>query len=206
MIARPLNVQHVQQQWFLHVNEFARNTVWLHTPMRLYAEYGIVLFAAFLLLSWWLARRAQSPRRIAAALWAPVATLVAVGLNQPIVHSVGEARPFIVFPHALVLVARSQDASFPSDHGVMAGAVAAGVLLANRRLGLVVAVAAVLIAFARVYVGVHFPLDVVAGLVLGATVTILGHLVLRAPLVAVVTRLSRTRLRPLFLAGAHVAA
>jgi undecaprenyl-diphosphatase len=206
MIARPLNVQHVQQQWFLHVNEFARDTPWLHTPMRWYAEYGIVLFAAFLLLSWWLARRAQSPRRLAAALWAPVATLIAIGLNQPIVHSVGEARPFTVFPQALVLVARSQDASFPSDHGVMAGAVAAGVLLANRRLGVVVAVAAVLIAFARVYVGVHFPLDVVAGLMLGATVTSLGYLVLRAPLVAVVTKLSRTRLRPLFLAGAHVAA
>ena len=43
---------------------------------------------------------------------------------------------------------------------VMAGAVTVGVLLANRRLGLVTAALAVLMAVTRVYVGAHFPLDV----------------------------------------------
>jgi membrane-associated phospholipid phosphatase len=41
----------------------------------------------------------------------------------------------------------------------------------NRRPGAFTAIAAVLMAFARVYIGAHYPQDVLAGLVLGALVT-----------------------------------
>lgn len=134
---------------------------------------------------------------MAAALWAPVGALLAVGLNQPLVNGFHEARPYTVFPHALVLVSHSADYSFPSDHAVMAGAVSMGLLLTNRRLGVVTAIAALVMAFARVYVGAHFPLDVIVGLLFGATVALLGWLVLRALLVTAVTALTRTPLRPL---------
>ena len=33
------------RSWFLHVNELARDTPWLHAPARGYASYGVVLFA-----------------------------------------------------------------------------------------------------------------------------------------------------------------
>ena len=134
---------------------------------------------------------------MAAALWAPVGAVVAIGLNQPLGRAVHEARPYTVFPHELVLVTRTHDFSFPSDHAVMAGAVTAGVLLVDRRLGLLTGLAALLLAFARVYVGAHFPLDVVAGLLFGAAVSLVGYLLVRRPLVLLVQRLSRTPLRPL---------
>ena len=54
----------------------------------------------------------------------------------------------------------------------------------NRRLGLFACVAAALLAFARVYIGAHYPLDVLAGLAFGASVTLLGWLLLRHPLTA----------------------
>jgi membrane-associated phospholipid phosphatase len=189
--------QRTQRDWFLRVNHLAQATPALHAPMRVYAESGVALFAALLLLAWWWARRDQNPRTMASAVWAPAGALLAIGLNQPLVNLVREARPYTVFPHALVLVAHSQDFSFPSDHAVMAGAVAAGVLLTNRRLGAVTAIAAVVMAFARVYVGAHFPLDVIVGLLFGAAVTTLGYLALRPLLVPTVARLTRTPLRPL---------
>ena len=46
-------------------------------------------------------------------------------------------------------------------------AMAAGLFLVSWRLGAVASVFAVLMAFARVYVGVHFPQDVMAGLAVG---------------------------------------
>jgi len=195
----------LQGDWFMDVNQFAANTPQLHAPMRLFAQYGVVLFAGMLLVGWWWARRDPDPHKVAAALWAPVGMLVAVGLNQPLVNHFREARPYSVYPHALVLVARSHDYSFPSDHAVMAGAVAAGLLVAHRRLGAVAVLAALLMACARVYVGAHFPLDVVIGLLFGAGVTLTGFLLFRSLLISLVARLTRTRLRPL-LSTSRVAA
>lgn len=170
---------HLGIEWFQAVNDFAERTSWLHTPARLYADYGVVLFGALLVGSWWLARGSGERRRVAAALWAPVGMMIAIGLNQLLGHAFDEPRPYAVLPHALVLVGRTTDPSFPSDHAVMAGAVAAGVLLAHRRLGLVALAMALLMAVDRVYVGAHFPLDVVAGLTVGAGVVMSTYLVAR---------------------------
>jgi undecaprenyl-diphosphatase len=192
----------VDASWFRAVNAFAGTTSWLHEPMRLYAEFGVVLFAVLLLAGWWVARSSRDLARVAAACWAPVGTLLAVGLNQPIVNGVHEARPYTTMPHVLVLVARSSDYSFPSDHAVMAGAVTAGLFLVDRRLGLVALVAAGVMAFARVYVGAHYPGDVLAGLLFGAAATLVGFLLLRRVLARLVGALVRTPAGPLLVAGA----
>ena len=185
------------RSWFLDVNSWARHTSWLHGVMRDYASYGVVLFALLLVAGYAVARRTGSPRLLAASLWSGLGTLVAVAANQPIASGVGEPRPYRVFPHELVLVHRSADPSFASDHATMAGAVAVGLFLISWRLGVVASVAALAMAFARVYVGAHFPVDVLAGLALGATVVGLGWLALRRPLVWLVEQLARTPLRPL---------
>ena len=131
-----------------------------------------------------LVARHGSTRDLAAAGWACLATLLAIALNQPVGHLFGEARPYAAHPGLLRLADPTRDFSFPSDHAVMAGAVAAGLLLVSRRLGLVAAAAAVLMAFARVYIAAHYPWDVLAGLALGAAVATLGWLLLRRPLTA----------------------
>lgn len=186
-----------QETWFDAVNHLARTTPWLHAPARLYAEYGVVVFAALLLASWWLARRDGDLRRVTAALAAPLGALTALWVNQFLVALVAEPRPYTAQPHVLVLVSRSSDYSFPSDHAVVAGAVAVGVLLADRRLGLLTAVLAVLMACARVYVGAHFPLDVAAGLVVGGVVAVLFYVLARPVILRLVDLLSRTPARAL---------
>ncbi len=171
----------INEQWFLALNDMARHSTWLHAPMIAMAQYGVVLFGALLLWGLWRSRHQATPS-LAAAGWACLATLLAVAINLPIAAGVGEPRPFITHPGALLLLQHAADPGFPSDHAVMAGAVAGGLLLVSRRLGLWTAVAAVLLAFSRVYVGVHYPGDVAAGLGLGLAVALLGWLLLRAPL------------------------
>jgi undecaprenyl-diphosphatase len=188
---------------FAAVNGFARATPWLHGLMLGYADYGVLLFAALLAAGWWIAR--ERGAGMAAALWAPLATLLAVAVNQPIVAAVGEARPYTVLPHLLVLASPSADPSFPSDHATMAGAVAAGLLLVDRRLGLLTVVAALFMGFARVYIAAHYPQDVLAGFAVGAVTVLVGYALVRRPLTALVLRLEHTRWRPLLTASTRTA-
>jgi membrane-associated phospholipid phosphatase len=69
----------------------------------------------------------------------------------------------------------------------MAGAGTMGLFLVSRRLGAVAAAAAVLMAATRVYVGAHYPHDVIVRLVLGGLVAGVGWLLLHRPLIWLVT-------------------
>jgi membrane-associated phospholipid phosphatase len=186
---------------FLSINNFAKSTPWLQPVVLAYPSDGIVVFAALMIAGWSVARGRAEARTMAAALWVPLATLIAVGINQPIADLVGQERPYAVLPDILVLAQHTTDPAFPSDHAVMAGAVTAGLFLVSRRLGLVAAAAAALMAFARVYIAAHYPIDVLAGLLLGATVSLLGFLAVGRMLQRLVTMAEGTALRPLLTTG-----
>lgn len=81
------------------------------------------------------------------------------------------------------------DWSLPSNHASIAGAAAVALVLAWRRLAYVAVPAALLLAFSRVVVGVHYPHDVLAGLLLGAAVATVLALATGRPLAALVARL-----------------
>jgi membrane-associated phospholipid phosphatase len=102
-----------------------------------------------------------------------------------------------VLPHILVFAQHTSDPSFPSGDAVLAGALAAGLWPVNRRLGIVAVFAAAAMAFTCVYTGAHYTHDVLAGLALGATVSVLGFSASRPSLLRLLRRVARSRLRPL---------
>jgi undecaprenyl-diphosphatase len=198
MLAPEFAIPHgdVPPPGFALINDFARRTDWLHAPMLAFASYGAALFAVLILAGWWVARRG-GPQRVAASIWAGAGTVLALGINQPLVNAIHEARPYTTQHNILVLAHRSSDFSSPSDHAVMAGAAAAGLWIVSRRLGVVTAILAVVMAFSRVYIAAHYPHDVLAGLVLGTAVSLLGWHLLRGALERLTTWLQTTALRAL---------
>jgi undecaprenyl-diphosphatase len=77
-------------------------------------------------------------------------------------------RPFVTTPDVRVIGGRPRDASFPSGHAAnaFAGAVVLSTTIPSGRL--IWWPLAIAIAYSRVYLGVHYPLDVVAGSIIGA--------------------------------------
>jgi len=184
---------------FRVVNDFARDTSWLHGFMEFMARDGIFVLGLALLAGWWIGRRADSPKRVALAVWSALAALIAVALVQPIASAADEKRPFVALPHVLQLISHANDAGFPSDHATAAGAIAAGLFFVSWRLGVVTTVWALLVAFSRVYVGVHFPQDVAAGLALGAVVAVIGAFVVVPLMTRIADWLTKTPLRVLIV-------
>jgi len=186
---------------FRAINDLQPRTAWLNSSGLFYAKTGGPLLLALLLVAGVVvARHRRTTEGVARAGWAALSTFVAVGINQPIVHAVDRARPYNALPHVHLLGTKSVDASFPSDHATLAGAAIAGLFLVDLRLGIAATVAGLLLAVDRVYVGAHYPSDVLAGLVLGAGVSLLGWLLLRRPLIAIIAWLQHSRLRPLVTA------
>jgi len=162
-------------QIFRSINGFAAQTRWGQPFMADYSKYGIGLFALMLVVGLLLARKRSRPERwIAAVAWSGIAALVAFGVDQIISNLVKRPRPFVTHPAVLVLVNRSKDFSFPSDHVSVATAIAVGLVFVNRKLGIAAIFLAFLMAFSRIYVGVHYPGDVFASLIIATAVVLLG--------------------------------
>jgi undecaprenyl-diphosphatase len=110
--------------------------------------------------------------RRSGALLGTVSAGLGLLVSQPISHAVGRVRPYLAHPgHAHLLIARSPDFSFPSDHAVGGFALAFGIWLYDRALGGPLLVLAAILSLSRVVVGTHYPGDVLAGAVIGTAVS-----------------------------------
>jgi undecaprenyl-diphosphatase len=131
-----------------------------------YVLVGLALLAWF-----WPGSRAARDQRQWGAIVAGVSAALALGVNQIVIHIWARPRPFMTHS-ATLLLAPSHDPSFPSDHAAFAFAVAVGLCLAWRRVGMLALLGAALLSFARVYTGEHYVGDVVAGGLIGAGVAL----------------------------------
>lgn len=82
-------------------------------------------------------------------------------------------RPFLVLPYASQLIDHETTSSLPSGHAAFYFALAMGVYLYNKKAGYAYLASAGLIGFARIFVGVHWPLDIIFGAVLGIITALL---------------------------------
>ncbi len=80
---------------------------------------------------------------------------------------VGRIRPFEANGFTNLLIPSPKDFSFPSGHALSSFAAASVLLMENKRLGIPAMILASLIAFSRLYLYVHYPSDVLAGILLG---------------------------------------
>ena len=76
-------------------------------------------------------------------------------------------RPCWIDPSITLLVKSPSDFSFPSGHSMNGFTASVSILLCDKKLGIAAVILAAAIAFSRLYNFVHFPTDVIAGIVIG---------------------------------------
>lgn len=175
------------------VHALAGHAPWADAVVGDTAVYGVGA-ALLLLAAAWLWNRDGLSACVAAVAGAALALLASAAIGAVW----DRPRPFVA-GHFVPLIAHSADASFPSDHVAVLGAVVVGLWFSSRRLALLAFFLAVVVAFARVYVGVHYVSDVAGGFALGLLCGAVAWWVTRrlaVPLQRLDGALGRAHLRP----------
>jgi undecaprenyl-diphosphatase len=136
---------------------------------------------------------AHRNRLLVGALTALAAAALAL-LGNVIVSSLWyRSRPFVAHPRTVhLLVHHPADASFPSDHAAALAGITVALLAFVWQLGLLALLWSLLVGLARVYVGEHYPGDILAGYALGIVAAAIVVLVVRSDLVqSLIARLPR---------------
>lgn len=92
---------------------------------------------------------------------------------------VARPRPCWRHPEVPLLIANPTDYSFPSGHAMSSFAAAMGVFMWKRRTGLIALLGAILMSATRLYFYVHYPTDILAGMLIGIVLGILAYLVMK---------------------------
>lgn len=95
-------------------------------------------------------------------------------------HIISRPRPFVVNSGFNLLISPPSGSSFPSTHSTLAAAVTTVLLAKKKSIGFAALALTVCIAFSRLYLYVHFPTDVLCGLLLGVITGIAVILIARA--------------------------
>lgn len=125
-------------------------------------KMGYLLILGVLFLAW-----KNSDRIKVLVLTIGSAILARVVFVELIRYFIYNPRPYLVLEKVNILMNHEVSSSFPSGHTTFYFAIAMGVYLYNKKAGWVYFILAGLLGFARIFVSVHWPLDILAGAGLG---------------------------------------
>jgi undecaprenyl-diphosphatase len=160
---------------FQFINEHAGKLPWLDAVMCFFAQDAEYLFFLGILV-YWFSRSNENRKMVVAAGISACLALAAGGVISDLYY---RSRPFVNH-HVVQLISHPANASFPSDHATGGFVIAVSIWLVKRKAGWLWLTAAACIAFSRVWTGVHYPLDVIAGALIGSLSALAVHRLCRA--------------------------
>lgn len=160
----------VDYHFFQMINHLAVTDSSLNPFMDFLSQDGEYLFFLGILM-YWLIRTRSNRRMVVEGL---LAACCALGLNSIIGLLDYRDRPF-VHHHVIQLIHHVANASFPSDHATGAFVIAVSIWIWRKRDGWLWILFAAGISLSRVWTGVHYPSDVLAGTIIGTAVALFIH-------------------------------
>ncbi len=166
------------------INLLARRSLVFDEMMVLMSNNNFLKGALVFAVMWYLWFQYEDDRNKHEYLLAGVgASFIGLTLAKILTLVIFRPRPFndssvaIRIPYGIEAAIWEGHNSFPSDHGVLFFALATGIFFASRRAGwLVFIYISVFICLPRIYLGIHYPIDVLAGAAIGLSIGWLVHL------------------------------
>lgn len=152
----------VNTELFYVVNNWAGQYAWLDNLMIFFTHTITYIFPLILGLLWISGQKKLQK----ASLYALCSFVLAVLISKLIGMVYFHPRPFVEHL-GTQLVDHAPDSSFPSDHSTAAFSISFAIYWMRRRFGSYMLGLAAFTALSRVFIGVHFPADILAGAVIG---------------------------------------
>jgi undecaprenyl-diphosphatase len=137
-----------------------------------YLFLSIVLILGFV----WL--KAGKTKKVELAVATVLAGILAYGLMKFAGWLYYDPRPFVT-QHIKPLVSHGADNGFPSEHTVFAMTVSSIICLYNKRFGFIALMVTLIVGVSRVLAHVHSPVDIAAGILIGAIAGIAGYWIVK---------------------------
>jgi undecaprenyl-diphosphatase len=161
-------MDHAITQW---INSLAGTNALLDAVMIVATKTGVPLLVALVIAHWW--SKIDRTHRRHTCIAAGLSFLIGLGLNQIILLFVHRVRPYDVGVSHLI-ISKSPDWSFPSDHATASIAIVAAFALHGLpRRSLLFGLPALLICWSRIFVGTHYLTDVLGGSLTGVVAAML---------------------------------
>jgi undecaprenyl-diphosphatase len=151
---------------FRTLNQFTGRYYFLDTLMIIISKKLRYLFALILIIMWF---RNIFHKRIAS--FAGISAIITFLLTSVIKIAYFKPRPFLEKRvNLLAPVPSKKDSTFPSKHTTLAFAVAISVLFYKRTLGFILSILAFLAGLSRIWMGQHYPSDIIGSALIGSIV------------------------------------
>jgi undecaprenyl-diphosphatase len=155
---------------FEMMNQFAGKNAILDQFVLLFSKYGPILFG--IVFVWlWFSKSGNKMENRKLVLFALTIAVLTLGIDKIIEMSYFRPRPFVSHTVTLLVEKSTMDPSFPSNHAAGSFALAFALFWKHRKAGSVLLIMAVFMALSRLYIGVHYPLDVLVGAFIALAVT-----------------------------------
>jgi undecaprenyl-diphosphatase len=157
------------------------------------SDYLVPVVMALVLLTLWFGADATVREKYQFGV---LAAILAVALSNASIEIVNNFyfrdRPFVDHEVSLLFY-QPTDSSFPANSAALAFAISTAVWVLDRRLGTALLTLSGLYAFSRVYAGVHYPLDMIGGGLIGVVATPIAYGIVRLlrPLILIVLKVGR---------------
>ena len=158
-----MNLSEINIELFRMFNDLGKEVMFLNPIMIFFAKY-MKYFLLFGIVMYWFTRKRENRIMIISSMFAFVVAEV-FGAIAGAIHS--NNQPFAELSNVNQLIGHAIDNSFPSDHAIEFFSICITFLLFKKNLRYVWLAIAILVSFSRIWVGVHYPADILVGAILG---------------------------------------